>query len=109
MTTLLESSVVRIYSNSGKVVGAGFLVSQQYILTCAHVVADALGIARNTAEMPDAKLRLDFPLLAAKEFFTAQVVFWRPVNPDELAEDIAGLKLESSPPDAAQPAKLVLK
>ncbi|BAZ27542.1 TIR protein [Kalymmatonema gypsitolerans NIES-4073] len=108
MTTLLESSVVRIYSNGGKVVGAGFLVSQQYILTCAHVVADALGIARNTAQMPDAKLRLDFPLLAAKQFFTAQVVFWRPVNPDELAEDIAGLKLESSPPDAAQPAKLVL-
>ena len=85
MAIPLESSVVRIYSNSGKVVGAGFLVSQKYILTCAHVVADALGIARNTAEMPNAEIRLDFPLLAAKQLFTAKIVFWRPVNPGEFA------------------------
>ncbi|MEI6444981.1 MAG: AAA-like domain-containing protein [Nostocales cyanobacterium ELA583] len=107
MATPLESSVVRIYSNSGKVVGAGFLVSQKYILTCAHVVADALGIARNTAEMPNAEIRLDFPLLAAKQLFTAKIVFWRPVNPGEFAEDIAALELETSPPNTAQPARLV--
>ncbi|MDZ7994594.1 MAG: AAA-like domain-containing protein [Nostoc sp. EfeVER01] len=107
MATPLELSVVRIYSNSGKVVGAGFLVSQKYILTCAHVVADALGIARNTAEIINAEVRLDFPLLAAKEFLTARVVFWRPVNPNEFAEDIAGLELESSLPGAAHPARLV--
>ncbi|MEJ6486294.1 AAA-like domain-containing protein [Nostoc punctiforme UO1] len=107
MATPLESSVVRIYSNSGKVVGAGFLVSQKCVLTCAHVVADALGIARNTTEMPDAEVHLDFPLLAAKQFFTARIVFWRPVNPNEFAEDIAGLELESSPPNTAQPVRLV--
>jgi hypothetical protein len=107
MAIPLESSVVRIYSNSGKVVGAGFLVSQKYILTCAHVVADALGIARNTAEMPNAEIRLDFPLLAAKQLFTAKIVFWRPVNPGEFAEDIAALELETSPLNTAQPARLV--
>lgn len=107
MPTPLESSVIRIYSNNSKVVGAGFLVSQKYILTCAHVVADALGIARNTAEMPNAEVRLDFPLLAAKQLFTARIVFWRPVNPNEFAEDIAALELESSPPNTAQPARLV--
>ncbi|MDZ8264436.1 AAA-like domain-containing protein [Nostoc sp. ChiQUE01b] len=107
MTLTVELSVVRIYSNSGKVVGAGFLVSQKYILTCAHVVADGLGIARNTAEIPNAQVRLDFPLLAAKQFFTAKVIFWRPVNPDEFAEDIAGLELETSPPNGVQPARLV--
>ena len=107
MTSTLELSVVRIYSNSGKVVGAGFLVSQKYIFTCAHVVAHALGIARNTAETPNAQGRLDFPLLAAKQFFTAKVIFWRPVNLDEFAEDIAGLELETSPPNAVQPVRLV--
>jgi hypothetical protein len=107
MVATLESSVIRIYSNSGKVVGAGFLVSPKRILTCAHVVADALGLPRKTAEMPDAQISLDFPILAAKQLFKARVVFWQPVNPDEFAEDIAGLELESSPPEAAQPARLI--
>lgn len=107
MVATLESSVIRIYSNSGKVVGAGFLVSLKRILTCAHVVADALGLPRKTAEMPDAEISLDFPIVAAKQLVKARVVFWRPVNPDEFAEDIAGLELESSPPEAAQPAQLI--
>ena len=77
----LQSSLVRIYSKSGKVIGAGFLVSQKYILTCAHVIADALGLSRTTAQMPDAEITLDFPLVAAKQLLQAKVVFWLPVNP----------------------------
>ncbi|MBP5977948.1 trypsin-like peptidase domain-containing protein [Brasilonema sp. CT11] len=107
MTTPLESSVVRIYSNSGKVVGAGFLVSQKHILTCAHVVAYALGLARNIVEKPEQAVSLDFPIVAAKQLYKARVIFWRPINPDEFAEDIAGLELEDSPPEAAKPAQLV--
>lgn len=107
MTAALESSLVRIYSNRGNVVGAGFLVSQKRILTCAHVIADALEIDRKTAEMPNRKVCLDFPILAAKQFLTAKVIFWRPVNPDEFAEDIAGLELETPAPNAARPAQLV--
>ncbi|MBD2385910.1 nSTAND1 domain-containing NTPase [Cylindrospermum sp. FACHB-282] len=106
MAAPFESSIVRIYSNSGKVIGAGFLVSQKYILTCAHVVADALGLPRKTAEMPDAEITLDFPLVAAKQYLKAKVVFWRPLNPDAEAEDIAGLELENSPP-TSQKALLV--
>src|SRR4028119_1968616 len=107
MTTPIELSVVRIYSNSSQVVGAGLLVSQKYILTCAHVVADALGMARSTVEMPEVEICVDFPVLEVKQFFKAKVVFWRPVNPGKFAEDIAGLELENSPPQAAQPARLV--
>ncbi|MEG5066693.1 trypsin-like peptidase domain-containing protein [Microcoleus sp. B3-A4] len=110
----LESSLVRIYYSKDNVsidkrivIGAGFLVSQNSILTCAHVVADALNIARDTAEMPDAKISLDFPLVAPKQILKARVIFWRPVNPDEFAGDIAGLELENSAPDAARPAQLV--
>lgn len=101
----LEPFIVRIYSNSGKVIGAGFLVSENCILTCAHVVADALGMARNTCEMPDQEVSLDFPFFAPKQLLKARVVFWRPVNPGEFAEDIAGLELKSPPPDAAKPAQ----
>ncbi|MBN3924502.1 trypsin-like peptidase domain-containing protein [Nostoc sp. NMS4] len=107
MAAPLDSSIVRIYSNGGKVIGAGFLVSQKYILTCAHVVADALGLPRNTAQMPDAEITLDFPLVAAKQLLQAQVVFWLPVNPSMAVEDIAGLELKDSPPDQALLASLI--
>jgi hypothetical protein len=46
-------------------------------------------------------------MLAAKQLFKAKVVFWRPVNPDQFVEDIAGLELDNSPPEAAQPARLI--
>jgi WD40 repeat protein len=107
MRATLELCVVRIYSNNGKVIGAGCLVSEKHILTCAHVVADALGLPRNTTGIPDALINLDFPLLAAKQYLKAKVVFWQPVNPDAEAEDIAGLELENSLPQMAQPAKFI--
>ncbi|MEB3180125.1 MAG: AAA-like domain-containing protein [Nostocaceae cyanobacterium] len=107
MTVPLESSIVRIYSNNGKVVGAGFLVSQKRILTCAHVMCDAFVLSRETTQMPDGEVSLDFPLLTAKQLFKARVVFWRPVSPDEFAEDIAGLELESLPPAGAKPTLLM--
>ncbi|MEP0884634.1 trypsin-like peptidase domain-containing protein [Trichocoleus sp. ST-U3] len=107
MVAPLESSVVRIYSKTGKVVGAGFLVSSTHVLTCAHVVTDALGISRTTQEQPDGIINLDFPLLAAKQMLAAKVIFWEPYNPNKVFEDIAGLELEASLPDTAQPAQLV--
>lgn len=107
MAAPLELSIVRIYSNSGKVIGAGFLVSQKYILTCAHVVADALGLPRTTAQMPDSEITLDFPIVAAKQLLQAKVVFWLPVNPGMALEDIAGLELKHSSPDKALLAPLI--
>lgn len=107
MRAALELCVVRIYSNSGKVIGAGCLVSEKHILTCAHVVADALGIPRQTSKMPDEVITLDFPLLTPKQHLKAKVVFWQPVNPAMEAEDIAGLELENSFPQMAQPAKFI--
>lgn len=107
MSALFESSVVRIYSNSGKVVGAGFLVSHKQLLTCAHVVAYALGIDAKSTEMPSIEVSLDFPIVATKQILKATVVFWRPVNPDRSDEDIAGLELLELPPSAAKPVRLV--
>ncbi|MBG1244289.1 GUN4 domain-containing protein [Nostoc sp. NZL] len=107
MTMLLESSIVRIFSNNSKVTGAGFLVSQRHILTCAHVVCDSLGINRTTIEKPDELITLDFPLVATKQYLKAKVVFWQPVNPYAEVEDIVGLELESNPPQKVQSAKLI--
>ncbi|MBE9039734.1 trypsin-like peptidase domain-containing protein [Oscillatoriales cyanobacterium LEGE 11467] len=106
MASQLEPSVVRIYANSGKVVGAGFLVSPQHILTCAHVIAFALGIRADSAEMPSAEVSVDFPIITPGKKLKAKVIFWLPVNPRQSVEDIAGLKL-ISPLEEAQPARLV--
>jgi len=57
MATQLEPSIVRIRKSNGTVVGAGFLVQEKYVLTCAHVVAQALGISLYTPEKPLAGLK----------------------------------------------------
>ena len=107
MASQLESSVVRIYANSGKVIGAGFLVSPQQVLTCAHVVAFALGIRADSTEMPSAEVSLDFPRVAPGRKLKAKVIFWLPVNPQESVEDIAALELTSPLPEAVRPSRLV--
>ncbi|MBE9039733.1 PD40 domain-containing protein [Oscillatoriales cyanobacterium LEGE 11467] len=107
MASQLESSVVRIYANSGKVIGAGFLVSPQHILTCSHVVAFALGIRADSTHIPTAEVSLDFPRVAPGQKLKAKVIFWLPVNPQESVEDIAALKLTSPLPEAVRPSRLV--
>ncbi len=112
MTQPLESSVTRIYSKSGEVIGAGFLVSMKHIITCAHVVADALDIERETCEMPVAEISLDFPRVTPGHKLTAKVIFWRPIHPnpstlEEFEEDIAILELRNLPPQAIRPVRLV--
>ncbi|MBD1919893.1 trypsin-like peptidase domain-containing protein [Microcoleus sp. FACHB-831] len=109
MVAQLESSVVRIYSNKkpDTVVGAGFLVADKYILTCAHVVGYALGIDAKTLEKPTVEICLDFPRLERGNKLTARVDFWQPVNSSELQEDIAGLELLSPLPDDVKPVRLL--
>ena len=112
MTKPLESSVARIYSKSGEVIGAGFLVATKHIITCAHVVAEALGIERETSEMPVAEISLDFPRVTPGHKLTANVIFWRPIHPnpstlEEFEEDIAILELRNLPPQAVRPVRLV--
>jgi hypothetical protein len=102
-----RSSIARISHANGVVVGAGFLVSPQYALTCAHVVTQALGLPQNTTETPAGSIDLDFPLIAAGQKIKAEVIFWRPVNLSAVGEDIAGLKLEGDLPETAQPVRLV--
>jgi hypothetical protein len=103
-----KNAIARIYSANGIVVGAGFLVSNQYLLTCAHVVTAALGLPKETVTAPSNLIKLDFPLIAAGKMLEAKVHFWLSYQSDKITspnqfEDIAGLKLLGVIPDTAQP------
>ena len=102
-----KAAISRVYHGSGVIVGAGFLVSERYLLTCAHVVTAALGIATETVEMPTALVELDFPLIAPGQKVSAKVVFWQSVNGTQTGEDVAGLELEAALPEASEPVRLV--
>jgi hypothetical protein len=83
------------------VVGAGFLVDERHIFTCAHVVTQALGLPEDVPEAPQAQILLDFPLVAPKKLLTAKVVYWQPREEDE-SGDIAVLELEADPPEGVE-------
>jgi V8-like Glu-specific endopeptidase len=107
-----KNAIARIYNKNGKVIGAGFLVSQYHLLTCDHVVKTALDIKNNIQESPDGIIELDFPLIASGQKLKAKVVFWQPVNPGQSKEDIAGLdiaglQIEETLPMGVSPIKLV--
>src|SRR5215469_12493763 len=108
MNERLRKSIVRIFNTGGAVVGVGFLASEKRLFTCAHVVADALDLPRNTQQAPTGAIHLDFPLVAAGQAFTARIIYWLPIQAGtstSLAyeEDIAILELEGACPEAAQP------
>lgn len=112
-----KNNIVRIYTsfeeNIANVVGAGCLVSKEYIVTCAHVVADALGIPRNTQDTPSGLVKLDFPFPAEeknKKKFHAKVIVWQSQSSPvySYGEDIAVLQLEEKLPSNYVSCKLSL-
>ncbi|NEQ86728.1 MAG: serine protease, partial [Moorea sp. SIO2I5] len=112
MTVQLRAAIARIRQANGKVVGAGFLVSDQHILTCAHVVNAALGKQLNVRDRPNQEIDLDFPLVASGNILRGRVVRWIPVQKSssilpETGADIALLELESTLPEGTQPIRLV--
>ncbi|NES77607.1 MULTISPECIES: hypothetical protein [Okeania] len=80
MTFQWTSAIVRIRQPNKNVVGAGFLVSNRHIITCAHVVNAALGKQLNTLDLPDRAIYLDVPLVASGNILKARVVRWKAVK-----------------------------
>ena len=101
MQESLEASLVRIYAVDGRVVGAGFLVGERHILTCAHVISQALDLADSPVDPPQGIVSLDFPRIPPRMLLTARVVLWCPPILDG-SGDIAGLELEHEPPPGAE-------
>jgi hypothetical protein len=111
MRAALKDATVRFYKSRPndmgihEVVGAGVLVSPQHILTCAHVVNDALGVERECDELPTAEITLGF-LTKGEPTRRAKVVNWLPVAADG-SGDIALLELLDSKPEDAKPVRLI--
>ncbi len=101
MITQPGSSIVRILNQGNATVGAGFLVAEKHVLTCAHVVSQALGLSHDEQSPLKSEVRVNFPLVAPEHDFAARIVRWQPES------DVAGLELGDTPPVAARPARLV--
>ncbi|MGH8910860.1 MAG: S1 family peptidase, partial [Egibacteraceae bacterium] len=102
----LDAAIVRVRDQAGRVVGAGFLVGDRELLTCAHVVGMALGHP-NGETASRSRVSVDFPLVAPDKRCAAEVAVWHPGQPDG-AGDVAGLRLVTDPPAGARPARLVI-
>ncbi|MBF2048182.1 MAG: trypsin-like peptidase domain-containing protein [Elainella sp. C42_A2020_010] len=103
----VRRATARIRHVNGNVVGAGFLISESCLLTCAHVVTEALGLPQTTSQAPANLIDLD--LIAHDDTFCplqARIVFWSPICPGKRGEDIAGLQLVGEIPQGFQPVTL---
>ncbi len=116
MLESLEFSVVRIYRKREtqdapiEVVGAGFLVSSEYIVTCAHVITTALDLDVRCCDKPTQIIECDFCALEAGVGLKTTVEVWKPVRlKSHDPQDIAILKLKNKDlkPSKAQPIPLI--
>lgn len=85
------SSVAQVLADDGRVVGAGFLVGEGVVVTCAHVVEAAGGA-------PGAMVELRFPQVSGMPMTVGTVLVrsWR--GPD--AEDVAFVRVRNMPKSA---------
>ncbi|MBE1537181.1 serine protease [Actinomadura algeriensis] len=98
----VETALACVHAHSGAGIGAGFLVADRTVLTCAHVVCRALGGPDHSEAAPPGTVRISFPILDQTRMFKADTVRWRTGG-----RDIALLELAESAPDAARPVRLI--
>jgi hypothetical protein len=104
--------LVRLHDGQGDVQGAGCLIDDRLVVTCAHVVGKALGHVEAPQERPLERIRLQFPNSEGNVACWAHVVEggWQPAaGPgSEQPGDIALLEFDEEPalPNDALPAPL---
>ncbi len=103
-----EKAIARIFDQQGHVIGTGFLVAPGYVMTCAHVVLQSIGVEQEAfptyGEKPQEHIFLDFHVLASGQKIEAQVVAWLPYRLD--SGDVVALKLLTPEPNGAKPIPL---
>lgn len=101
----LDAAVLRITDQRGHCWGAGFLVSEQTALTCAHVVSAVLGTPEDQLPADSARVFVDLPLLRPSGSGQAPVPA-RIVHFAAGDDDVAVLRLEAGIPQG-RPVRLV--
>jgi vWA-MoxR associated protein C-terminal domain/Trypsin-like peptidase domain/vWA-MoxR associated protein middle region (VMAP-M) 1 len=103
-----EKAIARIFQGE-HVIGTGFLVAPGYVMTCAHVVLQAIGIEKgNFASyqgQPQERVSLDFHVLATGQLIEAEVVAWLAYSIE--IGDVAVLRLLSPEPEGVRSIPLV--
>jgi uncharacterized protein (DUF697 family) len=102
----ISSSVVRVRDAAGSVIGAGFLIDHRHIVTCAHVVRRALGIAHDDEISGGDHVTVEFPFIRSGPV-SMQATVKRLPDASSGPRDIAGLSLEGQAPEGADPVRLV--
>ena len=101
-------AIVNIRSNcDDAIVGVGFVVSGDLVLTCDHVVERALGIDAHGGCLPENRLILELPACNHKRM-GASVLFRRSCMSSDSRDtvDMAVLQLEESVPADIRPVRL---
>lgn len=103
----IKPAIARVENRQGAHVGQATMIAPKLCVTCAHVVAQALGQPRELAGVPADAVRLRFPNYNGVET-TARVVAWRPfVLPLAAGSDLALLEVDW--PDASPPEPVPLE
>ncbi|MFJ8045895.1 trypsin-like peptidase domain-containing protein [Kitasatospora sp. NPDC096147] len=100
---VLRSALLRVLGPDGAVYGAGLLIAPGLAVTCAHVVADALGVPPEDQRRPTGRLVLERPLVPGAGPAAAEVAQWVPVRADG-SGDVAVLRLTVPVTGAVLPA-----
>ncbi|MDH6133589.1 energy-coupling factor transporter ATP-binding protein EcfA2 [Kitasatospora sp. MAA4] len=105
---VLHAALLRVHGSQGGSVGVGFLVTEDLVLTCAHVVSTALGLPGGETPPEGAQLTLDAALLAVPGQEPvpgrASVRVWGPAQPASV--DLAVLALDAPLP-GTRPIRLI--
>jgi hypothetical protein len=97
------SPVARLRDRQGRIVGAGVLTVGNLVLTCSHVINDALQTSSdNTTLGDDTELLVDFPFAGVYDVTVKVVGWYPPIKEDQRRRDSPPTNLailEATKPD----------
>ncbi|MEA5463625.1 VMAP-C domain-containing protein [Leptothoe sp. PORK10 BA2] len=101
-----KTAIARIYKGN-TVVGAGFWMEGGYLLTCAHVIRDALVLKAEESAL-GRTVTINFPYVSLSQKLTAEVLLYSyDKSEDTPDDDIAGLRVLESLPAGVFPTRVV--
>lgn len=101
----LRKAIARICYSNGDTAGTGFLISNQYVLTCAHVIQEVLKEKTSDSASNKAEIKLYLPFVAEqRNSLITEVVFPENISLNLVDkplydQDIAILKLKVDLPE----------